>query len=762
MSPFTRLYYTAKPFLPRTLRNGLRRAHARRVRRQSASVWPVLPGSERPPAGWQGWPDGKQFAVVLTHDVEGQSGYDQILRLAALEKEMGFRSSFNLIPEGPYSVAPELRAKLQADGFEVGIHDLHHDGKLYRSHERFSRLARRINHYVQAWDVVGFRSAYMHHNLEWLGELEVAYDASTFDTDPFEPQPDGVGTIFPFWVPRSPSLSSSSSNSSALRLPHSALDPSSSSNSSAFRVPHSELDPVADHDLPSAICHLPSPAGSAPLSAFSSPLLKDGFVELPYTLVQDSTLFLYLGDQNIDCWKWKVDWIARHGGMVLLNVHPDYLDFSNGHTSTRFPVSYYAGLLDYIRSRYQGQFWHARPCELVSFCSENLSRDSSPRSPGLPVAVDVSFESPQRRASTETMPTRPRVWIDLENTPHAPFFKPVIRELETRGYSVSVTARDGYQTCEMASKLGLVYSKVGHHYGKSAAWKFWGLFSRTLLLLPRALRMSPALAVNHYSRSQMFAAALLRIPTVTIIDYEHSQHFPPLGELWEIIPQAVNRSSMGLPANRVLTFNGLKEDVYVPDFRPDPTIYRRLGLNPDLILVTVRPPATQAHYHNPESEGLLEAVMEKVLSTPSAQCVLLPRNRDQELELRARWPHWFTNARIIVPRQVEEGLNLIWHSDLVVSGGGTMNREAAALRVPVYSIFRGRLGAVDRWLADQQRLVLLTSPADVLERITFTRRSKILDPDSLHRPALADIVGHLEYFLQRESPADAGDPALHS
>ena len=116
--------------------------------------------------------------------------------------ELGFRSSFNFVPEGDYRVSKELRDWLTGNGFEVAVHDIHHDGKLFRSHKDFADRAPLINHYLKEWDTVGFRSAFMMRRLNWLHDLDIVYDMSTFDTDPFEPQPDGVNTIFPFWVPR--------------------------------------------------------------------------------------------------------------------------------------------------------------------------------------------------------------------------------------------------------------------------------------------------------------------------------------------------------------------------------------------------------------------------------------------------------------------------------------------------------------------------------------------------------------------------------
>jgi len=137
--------------------------------------------------------------VVLTHDVELQKGHDRCVQLMTLEKSVGFRSSFNFVPER-YSVSPWLRKKLVDEGFEVGVHGLNHDGKLFRSESIFNRRAIKINYYLKEWDAVGFRAPAMHRDLQWICKLNIQYDLSTFDTDPFEPQSDGVETIFPFRV----------------------------------------------------------------------------------------------------------------------------------------------------------------------------------------------------------------------------------------------------------------------------------------------------------------------------------------------------------------------------------------------------------------------------------------------------------------------------------------------------------------------------------------------------------------------------------
>jgi len=168
-------------------------------RKSYANVWPIDERAAEIPEGWSGWPVGKKFALVLTHDVEAADGQKKCYQLAELEVKLGFRSSFNFVAEG-YPVDTELQRYLASNGFEIGLHGLTHDGNLFKSRKKFLRSIFKINQYLKEWGAVGFRAPSMYHNLEWIGELGIEYDASTFDTDPFEPQPDGLGTIYPLRV----------------------------------------------------------------------------------------------------------------------------------------------------------------------------------------------------------------------------------------------------------------------------------------------------------------------------------------------------------------------------------------------------------------------------------------------------------------------------------------------------------------------------------------------------------------------------------
>jgi peptidoglycan/xylan/chitin deacetylase (PgdA/CDA1 family) len=217
-----------------------------------------------------------------------------------VEEKLGFKSSFNFVAED-YTIPPSLRQELTDRGFEVGIHGITHDGHLYRSRSHFMRQAAQINAYMQKWQAVGFRSPAMHRNFDWIGELDIEYDASSFDTDPFEPHPDGSGALFPFIV--------------------------------------------------------------------APPITKKRYVELPYTLPQDFTLFIVFQESGNDIWRKKLEWIAEQGGMALLITHPDYMIFNNNSRPRidEYPSGLYQDFLQYVNERYRGEFWHALPRDIARY-----------------------------------------------------------------------------------------------------------------------------------------------------------------------------------------------------------------------------------------------------------------------------------------------------------------------------------------------------------------------------------------------------------
>ena len=335
-----------------------------------------------------------------------------------------------------------------------------------------------------------------------------------------------------------------------------------------------------------------------------------------------------------------------------------------------------------------------------------------------------TIPSHQQTAMMQEKDVNPRkIWIDLDNTPHIPFFFPVIRELEARGYTIVLTARDCYQVCGLAKLFHLDCSVIGRHYGKNRYMKIAGALMRSCQLLQFARNHRPDIALSHGSRAQIIAASILGISTFVAIDYEHGQQLPFFSADLYMVPEVLVEQNPW-PRDVVRSYPGIKEDVYVPTFEPDLSILAKLRIDPAAILMTVRPPATEAHYHNPDGEMLFAEVLNCFGAKDDIVMVILPRSNAQAEDIRQKWPDLLAAGKVIIPEQVVDGLNLMWHSDLVVSGGGTMNREAAALGVPVYSIFKGSIGAVDRYLEEKGRLILLDTPRDVREKIRLVKRQR--------------------------------------
>jgi predicted glycosyltransferase len=345
-----------------------------------------------------------------------------------------------------------------------------------------------------------------------------------------------------------------------------------------------------------------------------------------------------------------------------------------------------------------------------------------------------------------------KIWIDLDNSPHVPFFVPIIEDLGRRGYSVLVTARDCFQVCDLADLLGLQYKRIGRHHGKVRILKLAGLCVRALQLAPTVLKEKPVLALSHGSRAQLLLSGVLRLPSIVIMDYEFVGGLMSLRPSWIMVPETIPDAAVKIDNGRILKYPGIKEDVYASRFRHDASLKSELGLRESQIVVTVRPPANEAHYHCHESDVLFHAVIESLSHHRDTKVILLPRNQRQEVSARKTWPGLFAAGKITVPAHAVDGLNLIWHSDLVISGGGTMNREAAALGVPVYSIFRGKIGAVDRYLANAGRLVLVESVDDVRTKIALVRRHRSGASGIGNSGALKKIVDNIVAAVELTCP----------
>ena len=305
-----------------------------------------------------------------------------------------------------------------------------------------------------------------------------------------------------------------------------------------------------------------------------------------------------------------------------------------------------------------------------------------------------------------------RVWVDLTNSPHVLVMRPLIEVMRADGHEVEVTARDFAQTLELCDRFGIEHTAIGRHRGGRLASKAVGLASRGLALARWARGRRFDVAMGHGSNDVTVAAALLRVPSATAFDYEWAavqHHVNCRLARSVVVPDAIppERLERYGARGKIHAYAGLKEEYYLADFEPDPAVLGELGLDRERPLVVVRPPPDVSLYHrfeNPLFRGVLDR-----LAASDAQAVVLPRTPAQRAELGA----------FIVPTHVIDAQSLVAYADLVISAGGTMNREAVALGTPVFTTFEGRLGAVDEALLREGRLRKLDDPG----QIQITRRS---------------------------------------
>ena len=329
-----------------------------------------------------------------------------------------------------------------------------------------------------------------------------------------------------------------------------------------------------------------------------------------------------------------------------------------------------------------------------------------------------------------------RIWIDLTNSPHVLVMRPIVRVLEADGHEVEVTARDFAQTLELCDRLGVRHTAVGRHRGAQRSSKALGLLSRSTALVRWARGRAFDAALAHGSNDISVAAKLLRIPSATAFDYEWAtvQHNINCRLARNVVvPDAIpgERLHRYGARGKLRPYPGLKEEYYLADFEPRDEVLDELGLDRSRPIAVVRNPPSVSLYHrfdNPIFKDVLVHLRER------AQTVVLPRTRGQREEL-------LDAGGFVVPERAVDAQSLVWHADLVVSAGGTMNREAVALGTPVFTTFEGRLGAVDERLLAEGRLRKLSSADEiVVEKRSRTVQDRVRrDPRDLARLMLSGL-----------------------
>ena len=323
-----------------------------------------------------------------------------------------------------------------------------------------------------------------------------------------------------------------------------------------------------------------------------------------------------------------------------------------------------------------------------------------------------------------------RVWIDLTNSPHVVIFRPLIPRIEARGHEVVVTAREFAQTLGLLERFAIPHTAVGAHGGGGRLGKARAGASRTAALIRLARRERFDLAIAHGSTDQPPAARAAGIPQVTMFDYEHAAVMHHLnGRLARrvLVPAAIPEGALrryGIRPPKLVRYRGLKEEYYLADHQFDPGVRAELGLDASRVIAVLRPPPDVTLYHRGLSDEVFAATLARLEANDGVQVVVLPRLAAQRRALAGR--------EVVVPERPVDGPSLIQAADLVISAGGTMNREAVALGVPAYTPFAGRMGAVDRDLIARGLLRRLARPEDVaLRHRDRGERPAVRDPEVL-------------------------------
>jgi predicted glycosyltransferase len=301
-----------------------------------------------------------------------------------------------------------------------------------------------------------------------------------------------------------------------------------------------------------------------------------------------------------------------------------------------------------------------------------------------------------------------RVWVDLANSPHVPVFEPIVADLEQAGHDILLTVRDHAQTVELASQLRPRLTVIGGESPAGKAAKARSIGARAWELRRYAKEHGADAAISHGSYAQVVAARSAGIPTVTMMDYDHqpANHLSFRLANRVVVPAAfpsVALRRFGADVSRVRRYDGFKEELYLAELRPDRSVLAELGLDPRRVIAVLRPPPAGALYH-PRDNTRFDDLLAEALSTDGVQSVVLPRTSDQ----RRRFER-IDGA--IVPRRAVDGRSLLALADVTIGAGGTMSRESALLGTPTYTVFAGRLGAVDAELIRDGLMHDLRDPA---------------------------------------------------
>lgn len=320
--------------------------------------------------------------------------------------------------------------------------------------------------------------------------------------------------------------------------------------------------------------------------------------------------------------------------------------------------------------------------------------------------------------------TKKNIWFDFENAPQVWVLKPIYEYFKEKGYNCYCSARDFSYTAKLLSQVGIEAVVQPYFVSKSRFVKIINLLLRTHRLIKLFKNKKIDLAISHGSRSQILAAKFLKVPVISMEDYEKSDQFLVRFTEKTLVPSVIEKSNWGRFQHKIEHYPGIKENIYLTDYNPDRKNLKRLAGNGEQIVVLLRPEAATSHYYNKKSTDLLFGIIEHLSKTGNIKIIFLPRDKKQAkkvIEISEKF-----SVKYIIPNPAEFGFEIVGVADLVVGGGGTMLREAACLGVPAYSYFPGKWGSVDNYLLSAGRLVKIESKRDI-KKIKLVKHNRVID-----------------------------------
>ncbi|MFA7361203.1 MAG: DUF354 domain-containing protein [Candidatus Kapaibacterium sp.] len=337
------------------------------------------------------------------------------------------------------------------------------------------------------------------------------------------------------------------------------------------------------------------------------------------------------------------------------------------------------------------------------------------------------------------------IWFDFDNSPHVQIFKPILKKLESYGINYQITARDFAQTLDLLKLYGMKYQEIGRYGGKSKISKIFNLHTRSRELVNFIKGQEILKAVNHGSRTQVIAAKRLGIKSIVMMDYEYTEnrifnYFSDYILLPEVIPERRLKDA-GFNLKKVVRYGGLKEEIYLEDFKPAERFRDILKVSNNDLLVVIRPPSMTSNYHNATSENILLKILKILIGNKNTFVLIIPRTRTDKDFIESKLKLTDNIRFLDIP---VDGLQLLYAADITISGGGTMNRESALLGTKTYSIFTGKKPFVDEFLEQRGLISFLNDDKDV-EHMDFQHynKNKIINKSSNLVTKITDLIINL-------------------